>query len=455
MFDINNLSGALVGEKVQIVEYDGSSETTTRPQTEVVRCAGCKYNYAACIRAAAAEPRNLRASEKTETRGALLSIDCQVASKMMTTLPWARSKASHWLLCGLALANSACSNGTPSAVEPPDNGTSGAEQGGAPAAAGSGGAPAAAGSGGAPAAAGASDGDLGGAPPDCALGMGALKKIYVPKPSANGTAWYINDHTVIRGPDNLWHMIGITHEEPMAPLSETMLAHATSPSLTASNWTQLPPALTADPAFGETQLWAPYIIEVDGVFYMFYCGGGVDGEHYQIELATSTDLSNWTREPKPLFIDGYQARDPFVLRVNEQWVLYYTATITPSNGFEHTVSYRTSPDLRTWSDANIAYIGPDMGMEGGLTESPFVVARGGGYYLFTGPRNDYSSTIAFYSTDPLHFDPAGAVPTEQMPTLLPTHASEIVVDLDGKFYITSAGWGQGGLSIAQLAWPCP
>src|SRR5271154_4321871 len=61
--------------------------------------------------------------------------------------------------------------------------------------------------------------DGGGFPPpvDCGvpaqLSMGTLKNIYVPKPTDAG-AWYINDHTIIRGPDNLWHMIGITHAEP-------------------------------------------------------------------------------------------------------------------------------------------------------------------------------------------------------------------------------------------------
>jgi arabinan endo-1,5-alpha-L-arabinosidase len=371
-----------------------------------------------------------------------------------------RFAASRLFLCCLGFASAACSSTTNSPVETPGKGGAGGSSvggvgaGGAPApGAGTGGA-ATAGTGGAVTAGSDSGGDLGGAPPNCELSIGPLKNIFVPTPSADGTAWYINDHTIIRGPDNLWHMIGITHEEPQDPLSETTFAHATSPTLTASGWTQLPPALTADPSFGETQLWAPYIINFQGVFYMFYCGGGVDIQHYQIELATSKDLSTWTREPKPLFVDGIQARDPFVMRVKDQWILYYTATM-PASGGNHIIAYRTSTDLLQWSSASVAYTDPSMGLEGGPTESPFILARGAGYFLFTGPRTDYSSTGVFYSTDPLHFDPSGAVPSQQSPTLLPTHASEVVTDLDGKLYITHAGWGQGGLWIAQLSVPCP
>lgn len=369
-----------------------------------------------------------------------------------------RGGALHWLLYA-AFATAACTGTTP--AESASNAGAGAAQGGAgaagnPATSGVGGMLTSGGASGSPPVGGGGAINFGGAPPDCMLGIGELKRIYVPQPSADGTPWYINDQTIVFGPDNLWHMVGITHAEPQSPLNETILAHATSPTLTASNWTQLPPALVADPAFGETQLWAPYIIKVDDLFYMFYCGGGVDEGHYQIELATSKDLMSWTRQPKPLFVDGFQARDPFVMRVNDQWVLYYTATTMPTSGGNHIVAYRTSTDLLQWSSASVAYMDPAMGALGGPTESPFVVARNGGYYLFIGPRTtDYKSTGAFFSKDPLHFDPSGAVPSAQMPTILPTHATEIVTDLDGKQYVTHAGWGQGGLYLAQLAWPCP
>ena len=33
---------------------------------------------------------------------------------------------------------------------------------------------------------------------------------------------------------------------------------------------------------------------------------------------------------------------------------------------------------------------------------------------------------------------------------LPAHAAEVIVDTDGRYYTTRAGWGQGGVYIAPL-----
>ena len=119
---------------------------------------------------------------------------------------------------------------------------------------------------------------------------------------------------------------------------------------------------------------------------MFYAGGGPDNADYAINLATSPDLETWTRHPDgPLFRDGYDARDPFVIRIDDQWVMYYTATSEPAGG-NHTVMYRTSDDLIHWGERQTAFTDPEVGTWGGGTESPFVVQRDDGWYLFIGPR---------------------------------------------------------------------
>lgn len=65
----------------------------------------------------------------------------------------------------------------------------------------------------------------------------------------------------------------------------------------------------------------------DKLFYMYYCGGGKDHTRYEINLAVSPDLKTWTRSPKnPMVADGFDARDPFILRVGADWVMDYTAT---------------------------------------------------------------------------------------------------------------------------------
>ena len=272
----------------------------------------------------------------------------------------------------------------------------------------------------------------------------AFFSIYDPSVDED-SAWYINDHTIIQGEDGIWHLFGITHAEPADPGDEKTFAHAIATSLTQRDWQKMPPALTADAAYGETFLWAPYVIRWDGMYWMFYCGGAEDPTNFQIRLATSTDLYTWVRHPEPLFTDGYDGRDPMVLSVDGTWVLYYTATSDPHGG-AHVVAYRTSDDLVHWGERQIAFVDPSSGTGGGPTESPFVVAREGSYYLFTGPRPGYVGTDVFRSDDPFSFD------IDDQVGHIASHAAEIVRDVDGDMYVTSAGWGQQGVYLSAVRW---
>lgn len=277
----------------------------------------------------------------------------------------------------------------------------------------------------------------------CLPVVGPFTHIYDPSIGEAGP-WYINDHTIVRGRDQLWHLFGITHASPPSA-EEREFAHATSASLTMATWQKRPPALIADQALGETVLWAPYVLENEGMYYMFYCAGGVD-EQFQIKLAISSDLNTWTRHPEPLFLDGAYARDPYVMRVGAKWVMYYTATSDPEWG-NYVVAYRTSEDLVHWSKRRFAYVDPLEGMATGNTESPYVVSRPEGYYLFIGPRGDYTRSEVFFSSDPYSFDQAPLLAIE-------AHAAEIIRDLDGSEQVSRAGWWAMGVDVAPLRWNC-
>ncbi|WP_328610607.1 glycosyl hydrolase family 32 [Amycolatopsis sp. NBC_00345] len=278
------------------------------------------------------------------------------------------------------------------------------------------------------------------------LTVGTFAKIYDPSVGESGP-WYLNDHTFIRDLDGTWHVFGITHAEPADPDNEISFAHATAPDLHGP-WTKQPFALTVDPAYGETHLWAPHVIRVGATYHMFYCGGGAESAVSAINLATSKDLFHWTRDPGgTLFHDGYDARDPYVIRIDGRWVLFYTGNTEPSGG-NHVVLYRTSHDLRHWSDRDIAYVSPESGTWGGPTESPFVLRHGRYWYLFTGPRLGYAGTDVHRSDSPFHFDNADLV------THFPAHAAEVVRDHTG-WYASHAGWGQGGLYLAPITWARP
>nr|SDC33930.1 Glycosyl hydrolases family 32 N-terminal domain-containing protein [Actinokineospora iranica] len=273
--------------------------------------------------------------------------------------------------------------------------------------------------------------------------VGAAPFVQVYDPSVGeAQAWYINDHTFIQDGAGTWHLFGITHAEPADDEDEDSFAHATAPALHGP-WTKRPPALRTDPAYGETHLWAPQVIRHGSTYYMFYAGGGADPARHAINLATSTDLQTWTRLPSgPLFRDGAVARDPHVVRIGDRWVMYYTATSSPSGG-NHIVAYRTSTDLVRWSERGVAFTDPTSGSSAGNTESPFVVFADGAWRLFLGPRGGYVGTDVFTSADPFRFAP------DQLSGHVFAHAAEVVAD-GGRWWVSHAGWGQRGVWLAGL-----
>eukprot|EP01113_Clastostelium_recurvatum_P041152 TRINITY_DN6494_c0_g1_i1.p1 TRINITY_DN6494_c0_g1~~TRINITY_DN6494_c0_g1_i1.p1 ORF type:complete len:556 (-),score=95.70 TRINITY_DN6494_c0_g1_i1:22-1689(-) len=291
---------------------------------------------------------------------------------------------------------------------------------------------------------------------------GGFFHIYDP---SDFTSWYINDQTFILGPGGMWHMLGITHSDPAAPLYEVNFAHAISPNLTSlsgssggggGGWTKQPFATGS--VLPETHMWAPHIIYNEGLYYMYYCGGGASDELYQINLRTSPDLYTWTFK-EILFEDGFDGRDPMVMNLgskfNNTWVMYYCGT-TPNSGSPsvHHVTYaRTSVDLVSWSHPPvIVFDAGSIGSPyGGPTESPFVVRRGSNFYLFSGSWNGYSDTRVFVSNDPFNFGNT-INNTAQQVGEIPSHAPEVVRDVFGKWYLSRAGWGQGGLFLSPLTW---
>jgi len=274
---------------------------------------------------------------------------------------------------------------------------------------------------------------------------GVFSEIY--DPSFGGREpWCINDHTFIYGPDRKWHVFGITHVLPLDFFKDPgkNLLHATADTLTQQPWHREAFAVTADwERYGEWLFWAPHVIRHGKLFYMFVCVGNNQGHQYKIHLLTSKDLWKWERSSaNPLVIDGFDGRDPNVVRVGREWALYYTATSGPEGG-NHVVACVTSKDLLHWSKRQVVFTHPRSGTFGGPTESPFVVGRGKSYYLFA---CDGGTINVYQSNNPFHWEEKRQVGT------IYAHASEVVRDLNGQWYISHAGWEHGGLSLAPLRW---
>ncbi|MCX5379720.1 family 43 glycosylhydrolase [Streptomyces sp. NBC_00091] len=275
------------------------------------------------------------------------------------------------------------------------------------------------------------------------VGAGPFTHVY--DPSVAGRRRYLNDHTLIRAAGR-WHLFSIAGDsappgESPDSGAEVSFAHASAAD-PYGPWTTHADALTLDPAYhGEEHLWAPYVVEAGGTFWMFYAAGGRSGA--AINLATSTDLFTWTRVPSGPLFRGITARDPMVLRAGAEWVMYYTELSGPHGN--HVVAFRRSADLLNWSDPEIAFTDASTDTTVSVTESPCVVERDGWYYLFIGPRGGYDGTDVFASRDPFRFDLGGYAGH------VPGHAVEVVHD-GQDWHASAAGWFHQGLYLAPLLW---
>ncbi|MGW2014916.1 family 43 glycosylhydrolase [Streptomyces sp. NPDC001927] len=280
-------------------------------------------------------------------------------------------------------------------------------------------------------------------PPPLWVGAGPFTYVY--DPSTPTGPRYLNDHTLVKA-QGRWHLFGIVGDsaprgESPDSAEEITFAHASAPTPDGP-WTTHPDALTLDPSYyGEEHLWAPHVVEAGGRYWMFYAAGGATGA--AINLATSTDLFTWTREPSGPLFRGLAARDPMVLRIGGEWVMYYTELSAP--GGHHVVAYRRSADLVSWSEPGVAFTDASTDATVSVTESPCVVERDGWYYLFIGPRGGYEGTDVLASRDPFHFELAGYAGH------VAGHAVEVVRDGD-TWHASAAGWFRHGLYVAPLHW---
>ncbi|TKG97357.1 hypothetical protein EYV94_02695 [Puteibacter caeruleilacunae] len=266
------------------------------------------------------------------------------------------------------------------------------------------------------------------------------------------TTWYTNDHCFSKGPDGKWHAYGIIGHKPINPWTgENKLFHISADKFDQDKWEDHDYALKTKPGV-ERVLWAPHVIEENGVWQMYYnIGNRQENAPYyaswgQLCRADSKDMFNWTRHPlNPLFSDPGHARDSYILKDNDKYYYYYTRTFDEVD-LRSCVAVRTSPDLNCWSGPKIVHTQPLKCDWGGDAESPFVVKRGGLYYLFIcRAMTEYNQTHVYWSDTPDHF------PNENLVCELPIHAGEVIQD-GNKWYISNTGWDKHGIFIAELEW---
>ncbi|OGP60605.1 MAG: hypothetical protein A2V67_14350 [Deltaproteobacteria bacterium RBG_13_61_14] len=275
---------------------------------------------------------------------------------------------------------------------------------------------------------------------------------------------HVNDHTLFQDADGNWRFVGIaTHR--LLDLVTPYLGHAVGPSL-EEPMQELPVLFRSDP--DHRPKWAPHVVEDQGTWHLF-CGPG------RIRHYTSPDGIRWTFHDIAIRPGWASFRDCMVLKLDRsQWLMYCTDR-------DNTVSVYRSPDLFQWNFGQTAFravkpaaVYPRMPYGGiSATESPFVMAYAGAYYLSvcltsSSQPSSYAQTIVVRSENPLDFGvyaAGGPGETADLVTILPTHAAEYIHTPDGRWYITACGWSAypgvegkipGSVSIAPLVWdPVP
>jgi hypothetical protein len=204
--------------------------------------------------------------------------------------------------------------------------------------------------------------------------------------------------------DGVYHLFYIRHSDFLPWwATETDFGHAVSTDL--YSWTQLPPVLPIAPySWDNLHVWAPHIVEADGLWWMFYTGvsdkPGQLVETQRLGLAVSSDLMTWTRvHSTPVWATssvpwawwaplrpGMSCRDPFVMRdpaAPGQWLLYYTAT-PASDTTSNVIGVARSPDgdLSHWVDEKPLWITHHSQTFNVITESPHLFEHAGRWFMF-------------------------------------------------------------------------
>lgn len=244
------------------------------------------------------------------------------------------------------------------------------------------------------------------------------------------------------------------------------LMHLTSTDL--KNWTEqgyiLPPDGGTD--FDDYDIWAPSIVEYHGTYYMYYTGVYKNGSNVLVQkvgLATSTDLTNWTKySTSPVFdctslsgvyyntadvSDGAACRDPNVIwdPTERQWVMTVSSRrtgSTPANNMS--IAIATSEDLVTWQPYGFIPATDDY-----TAESSHIIKHGSTYYMMFTEDGSGSTWIDYLTSSNLYSGWTRIGDLSQVGQY--EYASETVTDR-GQDYFARVDNNNVGLDFSRITW---
>ena len=271
------------------------------------------------------------------------------------------------------------------------------------------------------------------------------------------------DHSFIErdGKMHLFYNRGyIGYEWDTMPVNT--VGHAVSDDLI--NWKVEPPVVSVETGCHEDyQVWSPGVAEKDGTYYMYYTGVNINVAQ-AICLATSKDLYKWDKYEKnpvlkpgdwcPWGLDHWSdCRDSMVFVDGDgRAYMYYCTSKYNEPGAGPAVGIASSYDMINWHDEG-AYTFDICDV---ALESPFVMKRGGKYYMFY--TNCNHGTAYAVSDNPINgWKSLGMLRPWTVPPLCPANVPSCaeVFEFKGKWYVSSCLREPGCeqyLEIFELFW---
>ncbi len=243
---------------------------------------------------------------------------------------------------------------------------------------------------------------------------------------------HLNDFCLFLDQRGTWHAIGICGTGTWA--SEQAFFHSTGATLNKRftnhatlfegmpQWIGKPQSKNNAP-----QKHAPFVVHHEGIYHMFYRRPKGTNLHVKTD-----NPMQWPNRVQFAF-EKQDARDSCVIHNDEIFYHYSCQAMQIDGIWRSCVAVRESADLHTWSPAKPAHVDTNKVHHHSYTESPFVVARPEGYYLFVRHRlfNDPVLTTVYFSRDPRRF-PSGK--KAWFAELKDIHAPEIV-EYEKRYYI--------------------
>ncbi|MEO5617633.1 MAG: family 43 glycosylhydrolase [Candidatus Eisenbacteria bacterium] len=230
----------------------------------------------------------------------------------------------------------------------------------------------------------------------CFLGAGPLLASWMVPPAP----YTAKDFSIVKR-NGLYHLFYIRNNSTL-PFGSTQkdLGHATSADMYF--WTQHPPVLSTRPGFFDnSHVWAPSIVERDGVYYMFYTGvadsAGLHALDQRTGLASSTDLFTWNRVDVPIFscldvpwtwcdsLASTPFRDPHVMAdptTPGRWLMVYSSALASDPAGMMVGVASSMGDFTAWQDEGPLGITSRFITFSDVAESPHLFLRNGVWFLF-------------------------------------------------------------------------